>query len=362
VDPLAAFSPDYATARARFRAAAEAKGWVLQALPIAAEGPRGIELTIDVARLGPENPRRVVVVSSGTHGVEGYFGSAVQLALLEGAWADVDLPDDTGLLLVHAVNPYGFAWNRRVNEDNVDLNRNFLLAAEGFEGVDPGYVRLEGLLNPQTPPGGFEAFLPRAVLSIVRYGFASLKAAIAVGQYEFARGLFYGGDGPSASQRALAEALPAWFGACERVVHLDLHTGMGERGTFALAVAEDEDTDRVRWLSERFEQVQALSEDGVLYPIRGVFGAWLQEQLPGVEYLTMLAEFGTVPPLKVLAALRAENRATHWGHAKDPTTAAAKAGMLEAFAPSDPTWRAAVVGSAVAIAEQARATLSEPSH
>ena len=138
MDPLAAFSPDYATARARFRAAAEAKGWVLQALPIAAEGPRGIELTIDVARLGPENPRRVVVVSSGTHGVEGYFGSAVQLALLEGAWADVDLPDDTGLLLVHAVNPYGFAWNRRVNEDNVDLNRNFLLAAEGFEGVDPG--------------------------------------------------------------------------------------------------------------------------------------------------------------------------------------------------------------------------------
>ncbi len=360
MDPNAAFSDDYAGARERFRAAATARGWSLETLPIDAPGPCGLDLSIDVARLGAERPRRAVVVSSGTHGVEGYFGSAVQLALLEGDWAEVELPEDCALILVHAVNPHGFAWNRRVNEDNVDLNRNFLLARQPFEGADPGYVRLDGLLNPPSPPGGFEAFLLRAGFIVMRHGFNTLKAAIAVGQYEFPKGLFFGGAGPTASQSALEDALPRWFGEAERVVHLDLHTGMGAWGTCALAVAEDEGTERVDWLKNRFDGVEGLSEDGVLYPIRGVLGAWLQEQLPEVEYLTMLAEFGTYPPLKVLAAIRAENRAAHYAHPKSDTTAKARAAMVETFAPADPTWRATVVGSAVAIAERARATLSEP--
>ena len=32
---------------------------------------------------------------------------------------------DVALVFIHAVNPYGFSQLRRVNEDNVDLNRNF---------------------------------------------------------------------------------------------------------------------------------------------------------------------------------------------------------------------------------------------
>ncbi len=361
MDPLDAFSPDHDTARARFREAATAAGWTLSTLPLTATGPGGEPLGIDVAWKGAEQPRRAVVVSSGTHGVEGYFGSAVQLSLLEGPWSAVEPPAGDALVMLHAINPYGFAWNRRVNEDNVDLNRNFLLRGQAFAGVDDGYVRLEGLLNPPSPPGGFEAFLLRAVWQIARTGFGALKAAVAVGQYEFPKGLFYGGSGPTESQRLLGDALPRWFGATERVLHLDLHTGMGAWGTCALAVAEDEDSDRVGWLASRFDGVEGLSEAGVLYPIRGALGAWLQEQVPTCTYLCMLAEYGTHPPIKVLAALRGENRAAHWGHAQAPSTLAAKAAMLEAFAPADPGWRRSVVGSALALAEQALATLDDPS-
>lgn len=354
-----AFSPDYATARSRFRASAEAAGWTLDAFPLDAEGPGGLELTIDVAWKGAAQPRRAVVVSSGTHGVEGYFGSAVQQTLLERTWAEVEPPEGDALVLIHAINPYGFAWNRRANEDNVDLNRNFLLAGQEFAGAPDGYRRLEGLLNPPTPPGGFEAFYLRAGLAILRTGFNALKAAIAVGQYEFPGGLFFGGAGPSQSQRILGELLPTWFGATERVVHLDLHTGMGTYGTYALAVAEDESSAGVQWLHQHFDFVQGLSEDGVLYPIRGVLGAWLQEQVPSCDYRCMLAEFGTVPPLKVLSAMRAENRAHHFGAPEDAASKAAKAGMVEAFAPADPHWRRAVVLSATHVAEAARATLTE---
>ena len=62
---------------------------------------------------------------SGTHGVEGYCGSGIQIGFLkEGLFAE--LPDDMSVVLLHAMNPYGFSNDRRVNEDNVDLNRNFL--------------------------------------------------------------------------------------------------------------------------------------------------------------------------------------------------------------------------------------------
>ncbi len=357
-----AFSPDYATARRRFRELAAERGFVLSEHPVGQVGPAGEELSIDVAWKGAAAPRRAAVVSSGTHGVEGYFGGAVQLALLDGPWGSAEVPDDCALVLIHAINPYGFAWNRRVNEDNVDLNRNFLLEGQTFSGAPDGYRRLDGLLNPPSPPAGFEAFLPRAAWQILRTGFGALKAAIAVGQYEFPQGLFFGGAGPSRSQELLAELLPAWFASTERVVHLDLHTGMGAWGTCTLAVAEDESSDRVRWLAETFgaDSVQGLSEDGVLYPIRGVLGAWLQEQVPACEYQCMLAEFGTQPVLRVLQALRGENRAHHHGVAGSASSQRAKQTMLAAFAPGSTSWRQAVVDQAVRLAETARTTLHEP--
>src|SRR4051812_30550743 len=81
------FSPDYPTARSRFRALVEARGFHLESYPIEEMGPDGQELTIDVAILPPRErdarPGRTLVVSSGLHGVEGHFGAAVQVAMLE---------------------------------------------------------------------------------------------------------------------------------------------------------------------------------------------------------------------------------------------------------------------------------------
>lgn len=88
---LTAFSSDYAAARQRFRQAASRLGWRLEAHPIGATGPGGDELTIDVGHSSGGDPERVLVVSSGVHGVEGFFGSAVQVALLE-QWASAAPP------------------------------------------------------------------------------------------------------------------------------------------------------------------------------------------------------------------------------------------------------------------------------
>ena len=140
------FSADYATARKRFLSAAEAAGETCS-LCLDAAGPEGSPLTIDIACLGSPAPERALLHTSGMHGVEGFAGSAIQLALLQ---RPLSLPPDGAVVLVHGLNPYGMAWLRRVNENNVDLNRNFLTAGERYEGAPTGYRR-ETQVSPAQP-------------------------------------------------------------------------------------------------------------------------------------------------------------------------------------------------------------------
>jgi|SRR4051812_46049557 hypothetical protein len=115
------FSKDYTTARQRFREAVATSEARLDSLTLAVKGPNGEDLTIDIGWFGSPKPRRVFVHSSGLHGVEAFAGSAIQLQWLKEGMPSV--PDDAAIVLVHALNPYGMAWFRRFNENNVDLNR-----------------------------------------------------------------------------------------------------------------------------------------------------------------------------------------------------------------------------------------------
>ncbi len=126
--------PDYSTARAWFLGETKKQGFRLESFPIGLTGPTGEELAIDAAILGSEQPERVLILSSGLHGVEGFFGSAVQLAFLKQGMTGHLPGRNDALILLHALNPFGFAWVRRFNEENVDLNRNLLLDGEAYQG------------------------------------------------------------------------------------------------------------------------------------------------------------------------------------------------------------------------------------
>src|SRR5262245_52692151 len=173
------FSPDYLTARARFRAKVQAAHGRLEQIPIDARGPGGEALTIDIGWFGAERPRRVLLHSSGIHGVEGFAGSAIQLQVLD---AMPRLEPDCAIVFVHFLNPYGVAWLRRANEDNVDLNRNFLGPEEAYSGAPAGYGALDPLLNPASPPA-WDFFYARAIGQVARHGMTTLKQAVANGQY-----------------------------------------------------------------------------------------------------------------------------------------------------------------------------------
>ncbi|MHB8454558.1 MAG: DUF2817 domain-containing protein, partial [Acidiferrobacterales bacterium] len=218
------FSPDYSTARQRFCSAATAAGARLERLPLRALAADGHPLTIDIAWLGSRRPERVLLHSSGLHGVEGFAGSAVQLRLL--SERIVDVPVSAALILIHVINPFGMEWLRRSNENNVDLNRNFLDRAETWSGSPEVYRTIDPVINPQSSPRR-DFFFLRAAWHVLRRGFAPMQQAVATGQYDYPRGLFYGGTGPEDGPALIENWIARHLGGARTVFAIDVHTGLG---------------------------------------------------------------------------------------------------------------------------------------
>ena len=345
VDSDSLFSPDYVTARYRIREAAARLECEIQAHPIDGKGPHGEDLTVDVVMTRATDADRTLVLSSGIHGVEGFFGSAVQLGVLEEWIRGNGPPPGVRCVLLHALNPFGFAWRRRVNEANVDLNRNLLGDGEAFAGSPEGYGRLDSLLNPPRPPSRWEPVTLKMLAAIARYGMPALKQAVAAGQYDYPRGLFYGGDRPSRVSEVLAANFDEWLGESRQVMHLDFHTGLGDRAICRLLIDTPLTEDDHRRLSAWFgpDSFEVAHSHGVAYTARGTFGRWCAGRSRRVDYLYATAEFGTYSPIEIVAGLRAENQAHHWGRLEDASTERAKQRLVELFCPRSEGWRRRVL-------------------
>ena len=357
------YSPTYEVARQRFREAALAVHAQIDTYSVDAVGPSDEDLTIDVAWIGAREPTHTVVVTSGLHGVEGFFGSAVQLSWLrELATGDIDVLPRTTVVLVHAVNPFGFAWHRRPNEQNVDLNRNFLDtdAGEVYSGTPEHYERVHRFLNPPTPPSrlALAAFRLRSAWVVARYGMPALRTAVSTGQYKHPNGLFFGGDAPSRSTCLVQDRFWAWTRDAGDVVHLDLHTGLGTFADYQLFV-EPPHASYLEWYRTYFDRDRVVSvADGGVYAARGVMGTWLARGAEACRYRFVCVEFGTHSEVRVLAALRAENRVHHYAQVDSQAYTAAKQELMECFCPRNRLWREKAIERAVQVVCQAMKAVS----
>ncbi|KAG8148539.1 hypothetical protein BFF94_037465 [Burkholderia catarinensis] len=351
------FSDSYDAARARFLEIAGHRGARLTQKHNSARGPEGVTLTTDVAWLGPADASRVLVVVSGTHGVEGYAGSAIQCAWLADEETG-ELPCDAAVLLVHALNPFGFAWHRRVNEDNVDLNRNFIDWSAERPSND-GYDALhDALLTGDDDPVA-RVRADAALYDFTgRYGIAAFQEALSRGQYRHPDGLFYGGNEATWSARLIGDLVRESLSHATDIALVDLHTGLGPYGegqpvsfdlpgSAALARAQ-------AWFGPTLGAPRAGSTvsndlDGTLYD------AW-QRWLFGRQLTSIALEFGTHPVPDAVAALRAE--AVAWRnepYGNSPAMLRARA-VLRAFfdVPRD-DWREAVLSGGLRVLRTALA-------
>lgn len=342
--PARYFSSDYATARARFREAAGAAGATLSALALDGRGPDGAALATDIAWLGVPDAARLVLHSSGLHGVEAYAGAAIQLAALDSPQRP---PPGCALVLVHVLNPWGMAWSRRTDEGNVDLNRNFLREDEARPGAAPTYAAIDPVINPASPPG-FDFFFLAAAGLLLRHGLSALRQAVAEGQYSHPRGLFYGGAKLQPGPRRYLEWLERGCARARYVLALDVHTGLGRRGASTLILEPGVGVTPPGALGQALKSPLVDPARGeAAYVARGSMASRLPQALPAARLDFVLQEFGTGPVLRVFRALREENR---WHHYGDGTLDhPAKRALVEALCPASPEWRRQVVEQGLAL-------------
>lgn len=348
------FSGSYTEARERFLRALDGRGARINSAICPRKGPAGEPLYIDTAQIGSADCKRHLIVLSGTHGVEGFCGSACQVAwLLEDAES---LPADMCITLVHALNPYGFAWLRRVNEDNVDLNRNFV----AFDGsplqTDPGYRELEPLLNPrELDASSIGKVNPQLIARLqTEADRRRFTAIVGKGQYEFPKGIIFGGSSPAWSNgvlRSLVHSLLQPEIACV----LDIHTGLGPTGHLSVFTEERGGKfDRIRgWLSGY--DVSSLgtpdprnqeTPDPLGYKITGsTFQAFTAADA-STPWYCMALEFGTHPVGQVLAALQADNWLHCMTDGSHPLAPQVQSLMKNAFLLEADEWQESVVKNA----------------
>lgn len=348
------FSPDFHSARRRFRAAVAEAGGHLHSLPLAASDSRGESLAIDIAWLGSRQPRQALIHVCGIHGVEGFAGSAVQLALLDNPPV---LPDDGALLLVHVLNPYGMAHLRRANENNVDLNRNFFFGTAGWQGAPAGYAALDRFLNPPYPPARISGFHLRLLLAELSLGGSSIRQAVAGGQYEFPKGIFYGGSHLEEGPQRYGAWLAAHLGGVAELFVIDVHTGLGGYAEQSLFLRSDADAKGLEAVLGLPVEVDGLQSDVMGYEHAGGHNGIYRQLLPAATALCITQEFGTYDGRRLLRALRAENQYHH--HGARQVDHWSKTGLKAMFCPDDRRWRNLVVAQGADLARRAARLLDD---
>jgi predicted deacylase len=302
------FSESYKGAREKFLAAAHDCKAEVDSHSYGHEGPLNTELFVDIARIGNPRGKKVLVIISGTHGVEGFCGSACQTAWLQ--THNSDISSEITVYLIHALNPYGFAWKRRVNEENIDLNRNFLNFDSEFLPDNPEYRELESVLNPrsldETSLGKLNPALKEWFASPEKV--KAFKAATAKGQYEFPKGIIFGGRAATWSNRLLRHFISSLSSALDAGVVIDIHTGLGEPGELEICTEERfSKFNRMKdWFGTR--KLTTLGDPTSLgYVITGSLYRAFTEANTESPWHCAAMEFGTQPLIQVLLALQADN-------------------------------------------------------
>ncbi len=349
------FPSDYSSARQSFLTAAHACGAEIESFLAPTLSTKGKDLFTDVATLGQTDAVNALVVISGTHGVEGFAGSGIQAGLLfDGLFCH--LCPDVKVIMIHALNPYGFAEKRRFNEGNVDLNRNFIDHAKSSPS-NYDYDQLAMAIAPRSLSRVTELTAQLKILCYrLRHGRSRLQHAVTHGQYSHPQGLFYGGHFEAWSNQLLRSLTQKHLTCCHRVAVVDLHTGLGSYGKGELVVDASEDAPVFGraasiWGVERVKST--IAGGSVSSRLVGTINQAFVDMLPTSEVTAVGLEFGTLPPMAVFNSLRAENWLYHYGDQGSRNADAIKEALMRAFYPDDDAWKESVMEQGRDVIERA---------
>ncbi|WP_273490554.1 M14 family metallopeptidase [Roseateles chitosanitabidus] len=358
---LSVFSSSYVEARDKFLAATARLGLTVRSYLHPLEGRDGERLALDLVRVGREDASNLLVVSSGCHGIEGFCGSAVQIDLLrDAAFQRACDRDDLAVLYLHALNPHGFSWERRVTHENVDLNRNFRDFGRPWS-EDLDYLAIAHLLLPERCPPTLGSSLGLTWKALTR-GRKAIQAAISRGQQVDPKGLFFAGHGPTWSNLQLRAILREQAQRCRRIGWIDIHTGLGPMGvgeriykgrTDAASIARA----RRWWGHDVTSSEEGNSSSSVL---GGTLDQGVMQECPQAEYNGLTLEYGTLPGRAVLDALRRDHWLENHPETDDETRRDIKRALRAAFYVETDEWKRQVLTQARVVLAQTLVGLASP--
>jgi hypothetical protein len=297
--------------------------------------------------------KNLIVLTTGVHGMEGYIGSVMLDVFFEEIYDGLN-KDDTGVLVVANVNPYGMKYMRRYNENNVDLNRNFIMDWERFDlSSNKDYPKVQSFLEPVGKIGnafwhevGFYLNLAKEAIFT---GADVISDALLTGQYESPQGVYYGGTGDEASTKYLKGVFNDCLeGEYENIVHIDIHSGYGPRYNMVIFNSVYETMTEAE-TKEAFGYDYVISHDSEsFYATTGdttdYFYRLAESKNTDKELFSTCFEFGTIGDefMDTILSLKYtvdENR-NHWYPTGNNTSAeVVKENYYELFYPTEKEWR-----------------------
>lgn len=295
----------------------------------------------------------LIILTTGVHGIEGYIGSVMLDVFFEEIYPDLDT-ETTGVLVVANVNPYGMKNYRRYNENNVDLNRNFIEDWNSFDlSSNKEYPKVDKFLQPTGKMGnafwhevGFYFSLAKEA---VFTGADTISDALLTGQYEYPTGVYYGGNGDEISTTYLKGVFADCLdGEYENLIHIDIHSGYGPRYNMVIFNSVQDMTTEAEAV-EMFGYDYIIAQDSEEFYVTygdttDYFYRLARSKESDKELYSTCFEFGTIGDSFIDSILSLkytvdENR-QHWYPTTNKTTAeVVRQNYLELFYPTETEWR-----------------------
>jgi len=310
-------------------------------------------LTIDwIAADALEEKCKLFVLTTGEHGVEGYVGSAMLELFMQQFLQRLE-PKDTGLLLVHAINPWGMKYKRRVNQYNVDLNRNFVMSSAEFDAsFNPDYKKMESFLNPsrqlKIKLSSDIPFYLNLLFLLFSQGMRNMRASTLSGQYTYPQGLYYGGKQYQKETGALMELYRQHFGRYDQILHLDMHTGYGPRYQMSLVNSVYDPVDSADYISRFYYPLVVRTNPDEFYAMRGDMVdceyQLMAAEFPAKRFYATAFEFGTYgdnlwAAVRSLQTMIYENQLFWHGSRHQTLGNQIKRNFLELYFPTEAQWQ-----------------------
>lgn len=275
---------------------------------------------IDSFHCENQSNNKILLITTGLHGIEGYAGN-VFMQIFVKEFLPLIKHDEISLFLIHSINPWGMKNKRRVNKNNVDLNRNFLFHGDNLE--NESFLKMQGYFDKKRIVKETDLNLIFSFFQLLPYlvslGTKGITEALTKGQYIDEKAVYYGGKGDQKETKYLKEVYDKIYINFDFVLHFDIHTGAGPKNKMIIINSSFDNQQKEKQERDfEYSPITKVSKDS-FYEISGDMIDYIYKKYQNnSNFYSTCFEYGTfgeglTGQLKSLKALVLENQAFYYG-------------------------------------------------